>query len=94
MNNSQFKELFICHKANFIIHAKGTFYQSYSVFSAGANRFSYNALLHVREKDGRGASHLAAASSRNRAADKRIISNPSPATSADKYNSRVHGAKS
>jgi predicted GH43/DUF377 family glycosyl hydrolase len=94
MSNTQFKELFIRHKANPIIQARDIPYQPNSVFNAGANRFGDDTLLLMRVEDRWGISRLIAAHSRDGVTDWRIDPDPTLPASTDKYLEGEYGAKS
>ena len=93
MSNTQFKELFVRHKANPIIQARDIPYQPNSVFNAGANCFGDDTLLLIRVEDRRGISHIAAAHSRDGVTDWQIEPDPTLPASTDKYPEGGYGAK-
>jgi predicted GH43/DUF377 family glycosyl hydrolase len=94
MSNTQFKELFIRHKANFIIQARGITYQPNSIFNVGADCFIDDTLLLMRVKDCREISPLTAAHDWDCITDWRTDPNPTLLAGASKYHGRKYGAKS
>ena len=94
MSNTQFKELFIWHKANSIIQARGITYQPNSVFNVGTDRFIDDTLLLMRVKDCRGISHLTAAHNWDCITDWRTDPDPTLLASTSKYPGGKYGAKS
>lgn len=94
MSNTQFKELFVQHKANPIIQEIDIPYQPNSVFNSGANRFGDDTLLPMRVEDHWGISRLTAAHKRDGVSDWRIDPDLTLPASTDKYPEGEYGTKS